>query len=340
MKRFWPVLTLALVAGLLLPGLAASPAAAGLAVPAADCNNSHSVIADSYTLASGQQLDGNLVVFGGQATIAAGAIVNCRVVVMGGSLDLAGKVVQDVVVMGGDARLRSTAEIDGQLQTLGGTFTQDSGAQIKGGVGQGFNIGSGPDRPVVDNSIPLLAAVLSFYRTITRTFLGSLGLGLLALLVVLFWPEQTARVRAAVTNAPGQSGALGLLTVVAGPVLMVVATITVCLIPIAFMAMVVFSAAVALGWIALGELVGLRLAGALKLVALSPAVATGLGTALLSLVVAAISWVPCIGWVAPVILAAVGLGAVTLTRFGTRPYFPASPAAPSAPPPIQPALNA
>ena len=281
------------------------------------------------------------MVFGGQATIAAGATVNCRVVVMGGSLDLAGKVAQDVVVMGGDARLRGTAEIDGQLQTLGGTFTQENGAQIKGGVGQGFTIGdSGTSRPVVDNSFPLLAAVLNFYRTVTRTLLGSLGLGLLGLLVVLFWPEQTARVRAAVTNAPGQSGALGLLTVVAGPVLIIVATITVCLTPIAFMAMVVLSAAVAFGWIALGELVGQRLAGALKLVNLSPAVAAGLGTALLSLAVAVISWVPCIGWIAPVILAAVGLGAVTLTRFGTQPYFPASPPAPTAPPPAQPALNA
>jgi len=81
--------------------------------------------------------------------------------------------------------------------------------------------------------------------------------------------------------------------------------------------------------------VGQRLAGALKLVNLSPAVATGLGTALLSLVVAAISWVPCVGWIAPTVLAAIGLGAVTLTRFGTQPYFPSSPAAP-----ITPALNA
>ena len=320
MKRFWPLLTLALVAALLLPLFAAGPAVAG---SAADCNGSHSVIADSYTLAAGQQLDSNLVVFGGQATIAAGATVNCKVVVLGGSLDLAGKVAQDVVVMGGDAHLRGTSEIDGQLQTLGGSFTQDNGAQIKGGVGQGFTLGGGAGRPVIDDNLPLLAAVLAFYRTITRTFLGSLGLGLLALLVVLFWPEQTARVRAAVTNAPGQSGALGLLTVVAGPVLIVLATVTVCLIPIAFMAMVVLSAAVAFGWFALGELVGVRLAGALKLVNLSPAVATGLGTALLSLVVAAISWVPCVRWIAPIILAAIGLGAVTLTRFGTQPYLPA-----------------
>jgi len=338
MKRLWPALcvTLALAAALLLPLAAARPAYA------ANCADDHAVFGDRYTLLAGQQLDSNLIVLGGQATIAAGATTNCKVVVVGGDLDLAGKVLQDVVVMGGNAHLRSTAEIDGQLQSLGGNLSQDDGAQIKGGVSQGFStdLGGGSSRSPFDSGIPFLASVFAFYRTITRTFLGSLGLGLLALLVVLFWPQQTARVRAAVANAPGQSGALGLLTVVAVPVLIFLATITICLIPVAFMAMLLLGAAMAFGWIALGALVGDRLAGALNLVNLSPAVAAGLGTALLSLVVTAISWVPCIGWVAPVVMAAVGLGAVTLTRFGTQPYLPFSPAAPPAPPPIQPALNA
>jgi hypothetical protein len=335
MKRFWPFLTLALVAALLLPLVAARPAYA------AACAGDHAVIGDTYTLAAGQQLDSNLIVLGGQANIAAGATVNCKVVVLGGSLDLAGTVLQDVVVMGGDARLRATSEIDGQLQSVGGSFTQDEGAQIRGGVSQGWSTNSGGSgRLPFGGEVPLLAEVIGFYRAVTRTILGSLGLGLLALLVVLVWPEPTARVRAAVTNAPGHSGALGLLTGVAVPVLIVLAAITVCLIPVSFMAMVLLTAAVAFGWIALGLLVGERLVRALHLVNLSPAVAAALGTALLSLAVTAISWAQCVGWVVPVILAAVGLGAVTLTRFGTQPYLPASPAAPPAVPPAEPALNA
>jgi len=335
MKRFWsvvPILVLALAAALLPAGSAVAASAA----PAASCNDSHTVIGESFSLPAGQQLDSNLVVLGAEASVAAGAGVSCNVVVMGGDLSLAGKVVGDVVVVGGSVHLLSTAEVDGRLQSLGGTLTQDNGATVKGSTGQGFNIGdSSPDRPVVNGSFSVLAAVLDLYRSITRTILGALGMGLLALLVVLFWPEQTARVRAAISNAPGQSGALGLLTVVAVPVLIVIASITICLIPIGFMAGVLLTAAVAFGWIALGELVGQRLAGALKLVNLSPAVAAGLGTALLSLAVAAIGQVPCVGWIAPVILAAVGLGAVTLTRFGTQPYLPSSP-----PAPITPALNA
>ena len=315
--------------------LALALAAAAAAVLAAACrrltpptahDDSHSVIGESYSLPAGQQLDSNLVVLGAQATIAAGATVACNVVVMGGDLSLAGKVVGDVVVVGGNVHLLSTAEVDGRLQSLGGALTQDDGAQVKGSVGQGFTVGAGgPERPAVNGSFSVLGAVFALYRNITRTILGALGMGLLALLVVLFWPEQTARVRAAVSNAPGQSGALGLLTVVAVPVLIVIASITICLIPIGFMAGVVLTAAVAFGWIALGELVGQRLAGALKLVNLSPAVAAGLGTALLSLAVAAIGWVPCVGWIAPVILAAVGLGAVTAHPFRHPALLPLQP---------------
>src|SRR5712691_1431364 len=106
MKKFWPVFTLALVAALAV----ARPALA------ANCTDDHLVMGDNFALASGQQLDSNLIVMGGNTTVAAGATVNCTVVVMGGSVDLAGTVKQNVVVMGGNAHLQSTAEVDGQLE--------------------------------------------------------------------------------------------------------------------------------------------------------------------------------------------------------------------------------
>jgi hypothetical protein len=333
MKRFWPVLMLALMVALLLPLAAAGPAYA------AGCGNDHAVIGDAYTLAAGQQLDGNLIVLGGQATVAPGATVNCKVIVMGGTLDLAGKVGQDVVVMGGQAHLRGTAEVDGQLQSLGGGLTQDAGARIIGGVSQGFSSGSGaPVPPPALGNFSIFDAVFSLYRGIARAILGALGFGLIALLVVLVFPEQAARVSGTLSTAPVASGALGLLTGIALPVLMAVATLTICLIPVAAVAAVLLAAALALGWIALGALLGYRLVAGLRLVNLSPAVAAALGTALLSLLVSAVNQVPCVGWVVPVILGSAGLGAVTLTRFGTQPYFPGRPVPPAVPP-IQPALN-
>jgi hypothetical protein len=163
------------------------------------------------------------------------------------------------------------------------------------------------------------------------------ALGLLALLVVLFWPEQTARVSAVVTTAPGPALGLGLLTAVAVPVLAVLLGITICLAPISFVGMLLLVAAGVFGWIALGMTVGARLSTALKLYNLSPAVSAALGTGVLTLVMRAIEWIPCFGWVPPLLLGLIGLGAVLLTRFGTRPYLPgtaivAAPPTPPAPP--------
>lgn len=322
MKKFWPVFTLALVAALFI----ARPALA------ANCTDDHLVLGDNFSLATGQQLDSNLIVMGGNTTVAAGATVNCTVVVMGGNVEMAGTVTGDVVVLGGNAHLQSTAVVDGQLETFGGAISRDDGAQVKGGQSQGFGSnGNGSGFPF-RTDVPVFGPVLDLYQSILQSFFGSLALGLLALLVVLFWPEQTARVAATITNAPGASGGLGLLTIVAVPVLMVLAAITICGLPLTFAAMILFSAALVFGWLALGQLVGQRLAGSLRLYNVTPAVAAALGTAILSLVMSAINWVPCIGWVAPLVLASVGLGAVTLTRFGTQPYLGPAPASPPAPP--------
>ena len=59
----------------------------------------------------------------------------------------------------------------------------------------------------------------------------------------------------------------------------------------------------------------------------------GVGSLALSLVTAISSLVPCVGWLLPVLFAGFGLGAVVMSRFGTRVYLPnsATPARPAAP---------
>ncbi|MEP7357717.1 MAG: polymer-forming cytoskeletal protein, partial [Anaerolineales bacterium] len=232
MKRLLPlfcvplILTLALVAA---PG-AVRPAYA------ANCSDDHRVMGGSYTLPKGQQLDSNLIVMGGSATIESGAVLNCNLVTVGGSVDLAGSVAGDMVVIGGDIQLRSTAVIDGQLVTFGGSVDRAEGAQVKGGESQGF--GPSGNDPGTTFQLPGRLAPLSLlfdlYGSVLHTVLVSIGLGLLALLVVLFWPDQTARVGAAVVGAPAAAGGVALLTEVAVPMLIALAAITICLIPVSF----------------------------------------------------------------------------------------------------------
>jgi hypothetical protein len=96
------------------------------------------------------------------------------------------------------------------------------------------------------------------------------------------------------------------------------------------------------GWIALGLEVGKRLAIALNQ-EYQPVVMAGLGTLVLSLVVNGINFIPCVGWFAPFLVSAVGLGGVILSRFGTQTYVISAAAVPAeeeaiveVPPPDEP----
>jgi hypothetical protein len=331
MKVLWRFLALvALALALLAPLALARPAYAG------HCAGDKQVFGGNYTLTAGQTLDSNLIILGGNASLEPGAIVNCTVVVIGGNADIAGAISEDLVIFGGNTTLRATAVITGELQSIGGTVTREAGAVVVEGEGQIFDF----DRPRwfnFDTGLPFIDPVLWWYQNAIQTFLVAVVVGLIALAVVLFWPEQTTRVAAAITNAPAQAGGLGLLTAVAVPVLLALVTVTVCLIPVAFVGLVVFVAALLLGLIALGQIVGARLSAALRLYSITPPVATALGATLLWLVASAIGSVWCVGWIIWLLIASLGLGAVALTRFGTQPYLPGSAAYPPAAPPAPPA---
>lgn len=314
--------------------LVARPAEAG------HCGDDTQVVGDSYVLRDGETLNSNLIVMGGDAAIEAGARVACTVVVFGGNLAVAGTIDEDVVVFGGNSDLEGTARVGGELVTFGGSVSQAEGAEVRGGESTGFNWDRGFDRNwFPNNRLSFLSPVLGFYQSVFETLLTAMALGLLALLLVLFWPEQTAQVGAVVTTAPAAAGGLGLLTGVAVPVLGLLMAVTVCLIPVAFVGALMLAAAVVFGWVALGLIVGTRLARALRADHMSPAVAAALGTGLLSLAMSAIAQVPCVGWVPPLLLGLIGLGAVVLTRFGTRPYLGGSGVTPVPPAPPAPPLG-
>jgi hypothetical protein len=342
MKRWGWVLSVAVALVAALAGVwPARPAYA------ANCEDDQRVMGGSYALAEGEELDRNLIVLGGNASIAEGATLHCTLVVIGGNADVAGTVEGDVAAFGGNVTVRSTGVLKGELAQVGGAISCEAGAVgCSGGEVPTIHIDGGDS--VSGN--PFIDGLIGFYQRLVQLFLTALVMGVLAVLVVVFWPEQTGRAATAITTAPGASGGLGVLTLVAVPVILVLITITVCLIPVSLVGAVIFAAAILMGWIALGYIVGTRLTTYLNLRQISPAVAAGFGTAVLWLLSGAIGeMIPCVGWVAGVILGAVGLGAVTLTRFGTQPYLPYNPPpmtprppAPSeppasAPPPLPPA---
>jgi hypothetical protein len=305
------------------------------------------ITGQDFTLRAGETITGNLVVMGGNVTIEAGARITENIVVFGGNVELAGEVGGDVVTFGGDADLLSTAVVEGNLITPGGSITRAEGAQVNGVESQGFNFDADEPLPFLPEALQPLNPFIALLRD---SVLAVIIAGLAAfsgLLVTLFLPEQSRRITAAIINAPMVSGLLGLLTLFAVPILLaLLAVVTLlCLSPVSALGLMVYFIAVVFGWLALGALIGDRLAAALRWHSLSPAISAAIGAFLLTLFArlfdvianfepAGWAFVPlqCVSAIIGLALASIGLGAVTLTRFGTRPYFGnASAAAPGTP---------
>jgi hypothetical protein len=104
---------------------------------------------------------------------------------------------------------------------------------------------------------------------------------------------------------------------------MVALLLTICLPPLVLLALAV---AGLFGWAGVGALVGERFLKAVNARQATPVWSAALGTLLISLVAAGLGFLPCIGvvaWIATFVVGCFGLGAVVLTRFGTRPYISA-----------------
>jgi len=298
----------------------------------ADGGGGRVVFGGSFTLASGERLDGDLVIFGGNAILEEDSRVNGNVVVMGGNARVAGEVEGDVVTFGGNVEVRATAVVNGDLVTIGGNVHREEGAVVRGSQVEslefrGFpRFWTFPTRISFNRGIDLWSR---FIFDVFRAIFMALALAALGLLVVLFWPKQTEAVGQAILAAPLPSGGVGLLTAVVAAALMVLLAITICLSPVALLLFVATLAAGLFGWIAVGLLVGQRLLEAFKVKGITPMIAVVVGILLISLLGA----IPCLGVLVVIVAGCVGLGAVVLTRFGTQTYPLPTPVPPVPPAP-------
>ncbi len=301
---------------------------------------------ESVLLKSGETFQGDLVVFGGSVTIEQDATVNGSVILIGGSLVSDGDVRGDMIVVGGAVSLASNAHIFGNLFSVGAPISRAEGARIDGSVLNNPRKPSAAAPEVVATpALPqpgsIVAGAMNFVGRVFSLFFESIGFGLLAALLVLFLPQQTRRVGESVPAQPAWAGAMGLgsillfITAIVALGLFSVLVVTMFLtIPLIIGITVIFAAAVVFGWVGLGNEIGLRLGAALKTELPLP-LSAGLGTFLLYLGSGVFGLIPCIGWVVPTLLSLVSLGAVFLTRFGTRP-LPVT----ATEPPVEPVLPA
>ncbi len=292
------------------------------------------------TIKSGERLDGDAVVFGGSITLEPESQVRGSVVAFGGSVVSSGHIEGSAFSFGGVVDLRKGATVDGDALATGGV-TLDPDAVVRGQIVGGFRGGEiGPmPVPVPVPVTPRLGWPLDWpfrafgnlFGWAWQTFLRTLTMLVLGVVVVLLLPGLTRTAGHALVDYPAQSVGVGFLTWLAAILALPLLVITCIGIPVAVLGAAALAIAAVFGWIVAALALGDRLLEAFRQAERQPVLAVALGV----LVLALLSAMPCLGWLVSLIVATWGLGAVVLTRFGTTAYAPA-PAMPLPPMPLAP----
>ena len=292
----------------------------------------------TFTLESGEKLDGSLIVFGGVIEVEADALVTGDLVVFGGNVTVDGTVEGSLLAVGGVVSLNENAIIKDDLIAPATVVRKEEGAQIFGQIITETELENLPEVPEIEppevvvveppsfweNLSYALRPVVNFFTSIVRALLFAA----IALVVLLILPRQGERVSNAIQENTVLAGGFGLLSVIVfafAVVLLALLSVTIILIPITIPAIILLALVISLGLffgvIVVGAEFGRRLMGAFKQTwnkNVQAAIGTFSLVFLLGLFNLALwDFLAAIVWT---IVGSIGLGAVLLTRFGTREY--------------------
>jgi hypothetical protein len=271
-------------------------------------------VAESVFIPADESVPGDVVVFGGNAIIE-------------------GKVAGSVVVMGGEIRARRGAEINGDVVAIGGTIEEDEEVMIRG------------DRVQVGSVATEIGDRLHVSMRSIRAF-ASVGLFFVALVLffitMLFLRGKVERVSAHIAASLFKCFGTGVLTSIIGLfallIVMIPLIITIVGIPLAVVLFVSCIGVYVIACAAFVFTVGRAIASRTG-IAGGPFTHLFMGIAVMSIpeIIAIMIDVVGRGSLAPYVLFqiistfvwlfayVVGLGAIVLSRFGSRPVEPAPP---------------
>ncbi|MCU0641070.1 MAG: hypothetical protein MUC35_03155 [Candidatus Margulisbacteria bacterium] len=263
--------------------------------------------ATAFALVKGLENDKQSIVrVGDSVVVPQGAEVKSAVSV-GGSVTVYGKVAEDVVSVGGSVFLKDTATVGGDVVSVGGKVMKEPGAISKGDI--------------VEVSVAGITPAVSFFTKGGMlkglAFFGLLnfiGFLILAIILVALFTPQLGRTSSSMEGNLLRDCLIGLLiAVLIIPVAIILAVSIVGIILIPVWIVLVIGAGL-FGYIAIGHLLGKKTLQAFRIHGKSMMVETLCGIVLLSL----IGLVPVGGFIIKMIAWLCGLGAVYMTRFGTK----------------------
>ncbi|MDD5456047.1 MAG: hypothetical protein PHV30_03325 [Candidatus Margulisbacteria bacterium] len=222
-----------------------------------------------------------------------------NVVAVGGSVSLNGEAQQDVVAVGGSVILGSKAVVGGKVVSVGGSINKAEGAQIKGNM---------IETKAMDVSTILYDLPNKKWKKVEKIFKGAAFIGFLALalLIVALFPNQIGKVSVIIEKSPVKSflwAILGVLLIVPVAILLAISLVGILLIPVE---LVLVGLSVLFGYIATAQLLGKKVAAALRKMNLPIFWETFWGIIVLWL----ISWIPFVGGFICMIVSLLGFGGV------------------------------
>jgi hypothetical protein len=276
-----------------------------------------------------REMSADVVRFGEDVSVAADELVRGDVVVFGGDASIAGKVIGNVVVLMGNARVVSGAEINGDMVVVGGTLDEEDEVIIHGErvmlkhinfslAGFPFHLGR------QFKLFEFLFIPVKFFISLVLSFL-----------VVLFLRDRVIRSHEHVSTGALKTFGTGFLVAFIGAFvvtfLTIILLITLIGIPLAFVLVV---SCIALFFVAdtvfvytlgvkVGERLGFRTANPFAIVLVGMAVLylpglLGFGISLLPFGGFVGGFLKVFGWLLGLFAFLAGLGALFLSRFGTR----------------------
>ena len=280
------------------------------------------LLGQRITLENGEVQRGDLVLVGGEIEMLPGSRVEGELAILGGSARLAGEVTGSVSVIGGSLSLEQGALVHGDVVIAGTLRYRHPEAVVLGNVLEGLDTTAGLERMPdawqrwvkPDAGVEQLPAGNNDGRSNGLGMLGGMILAVaVAAAAMAAVPENVRHTRSVMMSSAPLAVGVGLLTLIACAVLIPV-LIAICIgIPVAAVLALALLVCVALAWVAVGHLVGEKLLKWLQ-VSTTPLLEALAGVALISVLAS----IPCLGPVAAILAMSWGLGAVVLTRFGTR----------------------
>jgi hypothetical protein len=282
-----------------------------------------------FTLASGSQRSGDQVIVAiKDAYFEPQSMVTGKATIIGSDVVIDGEMADDVVVLADRLVVGENAHIQGDLTVCTNALVRQPGARIDGKLTEECSDGHGVSiASLFESGMDGWRenAVLRFGSMLA----GALLFGAVAALVTLIFPRPLIRMSHSMRRSPGTTGGFGCLTILAALGLTMIYLISLLLVlplvllPFFVLAWVALGLLSLLGWIALAEPLGNVVLNWLDIDEQPRMISAAVGGVALTLAVRVwglfwfTSW---IGVVLAAILGSIGLGAVVLTRVGTRPF--------------------